>query len=61
MSAAPMPCTARAMSSTTMVPDSAQTSEEAVKMAMPQAKTRRRPMRSASEPALSTMVAKVRV
>ena len=44
-----------------MLPAIAQTSEVTVKMPMPHAKTRRRPRRSATDPAVSTTVASASV
>jgi hypothetical protein len=57
MIAPPMPCTARALLSIAMSVAAAHAAEATVKMARPMAKSRRRPMRSASEPAVSTVVA----
>ncbi len=52
-SAPPTPCTKRAAISTSWLGESAQTSEAAVKTAMPMRKIRRWPMRSPMRPASS--------
>ncbi|MBV9793727.1 MAG: hypothetical protein JO016_07265 [Actinobacteria bacterium] len=57
MTAPPMPCTARAPSRTAIVRARAQAREAAVKTTIPIVKTRRRPRRSAIEPALSVTAA----
>ena len=61
MIAAPMPCTAREELSITMSGADAQTSEATVKMERPIVNRKRRPKRSASEPAVSTTAASARV
>jgi hypothetical protein len=61
MIAAPTPCAARALLSITMSVAAAHTSDVTVKMARPMMKRRRRPKRSASEPAVSTAAASASV
>ena len=61
MIAPPMPCTARERLSQVGSGDSAATPDATVKIPSPQAKTRRRPSRSASEPGASTKAASVSV
>jgi len=59
--AAPMPWTARAASSSPIEVATAHHSDVAVKIPIPHAKIRLRPSRSASEPAVSTTVARASV
>ena len=61
MIAAPTPCTARAELSITMSDAAAQTSDVTVKMERPMVNRRRRPNRSASEPAVNTTAARASV
>jgi hypothetical protein len=61
ITAAPMPCTARATSRKTMSVEAAQAAEAAVKTARPIVNRRRRPKRSASEPAVRTTEASASV
>ncbi len=61
MIAAPMPCTARALLSIAMSWASPQASEARVKIARPIVNRRRRPRRSASAPAVSTVLASASV
>ena len=61
MIAAPMPWTARAELRKTMSVASAQAPEARVKIERPMVKSRRRPRRSASEPAVSTTLASASV
>ena len=61
MIAAPMPCTAREALSITMSDAAAQASEVTVKIERPIVNITRRPMRSASEPAVSTTAASASV
>ena len=57
--APPTPCTARARLSISGVVESPQTAEEAVNTISPSVNTRRRPIRSATEPAVSRKAASV--
>ena len=57
MSAAPMPCAARAASSIAIDCAAAHSSDVAVKTPRPSRNSRRRPKRSASAPAVSTVAA----
>jgi hypothetical protein len=61
MTAPPMPCTARARLSQVGSGASAATPDATVKIPRPHANTRRRPSRSASEPATRTKAASVSV
>ena len=57
--APPIPCTARARFSISGVVERPQTAEEAVKTTRPATNTRRRPIRSATAPAVSRKAASV--
>ena len=61
MSAAPMPCAARAAWSMPIDCDAAHSSDVTVNTARPYRNSRRRPKRSARAPAVSTVAASVRV
>ena len=61
ITAPPTPWNARAMFSAVAVGARAQASEDSVKITRPQTNTRRRPRRSASDPALSVKAASVSV
>ena len=61
MTAAPRPCAARETLSIVIDDAAAQSSEVAMKMPSPTPNSRRRPKRSASEPAVITVAARERV
>jgi hypothetical protein len=61
MTAAPMPCTARAPLSIVMSVARPQPSEASVNSARPKVNSRRRPSRSASAPAVRTVLASASV
>jgi hypothetical protein len=60
MTAAPAPCTPRPTFSRSMFPASPQASDATVKTARPETKIRLRPMRSATDPAVTRNAARVR-